>query len=206
MKKLSSINEGWGTLVRRDLTDEVRDEERIEFDEYLKGVEWVDLGNRNVLYAKYDIVPDIWRKREDERLLSYDDIKNLRLPQGVSIITNSQVQWLEKHCDMNVETTVGSIPSHRYPWCVKCSREGYGEIYFNTPHRYDDIAYVTYLNPVHDLEINGFTIMPFKRMDKIIRPFGKDKHIGMFFIGTGTPKDEMSKKHNFLVKLVKKKS
>lgn len=82
----------------RSHKDEKRIEDSIPFDTYIKKIEWIDLGHKNFLFAKYDFPLDY--TRTDENLLSIEEILEIekRLPSNIHIITKSNLEWLKHNC------------------------------------------------------------------------------------------------------------
>lgn len=86
------------SLDRNNIKDK-RLEDKTEFDIYLSKVEWVDMGNSHILYAKHDFPLDYLKT--DEKL-SLNDIKEIidKLPDDVKIITKGQIKWLKDNCSV----------------------------------------------------------------------------------------------------------
>ena len=96
------INEGlWAKGIERSKTGEKRQESNSVIDIYLKNVEWVDLGHREYLFAKFD--SDV--KFTTEELLQ---IKQ-SLPSGIKMLTRSQHTWLKKKCVLDKNRKEGVI-------------------------------------------------------------------------------------------------
>ena len=87
----------WSNTFDRARNGEKRTEDLTKIDIYLKNVEWIDMGNRNILFAKHDFPLEYLHN--DEKL-SLNDIKEIMesLPDDVSIITKSQILWLKDNC------------------------------------------------------------------------------------------------------------
>lgn len=83
--------------ISRAKSGDKRIEDETPFDRYLKNVEWVDMGNRNILFAKHDFPLDYLRT---DNKLSFNDIKEIleSLPDNISIISKSQIKWLRDNC------------------------------------------------------------------------------------------------------------
>lgn len=92
----------WRTGIERGKTGEKRIEETTPFERYLKDIEWIDLGNPDVMYAMNDFPIDYENSNND--LLSINDIRELKLilPEDVAIITKANIKWLKDNCNVGL--------------------------------------------------------------------------------------------------------
>lgn len=111
----------WKSGINRAKTGEKRLENTTPFERYLKDIEWVDLGNPDVMYALND-----FPLNENLDLLSINDIREIKdsLPEGFAIMTKSNVKWLKDNCEVGL-TKFGS----RMIGCMS-KLNGY-QIFFN---------------------------------------------------------------------------
>ena len=91
--KLKSMNEGlWAKGVNRSQTGEERIENtNPQFERYLQNIEWMNMGTKDKLYAKVDF----------NEGMSINQIKNLKLPEGVEIMSGVDFYMLKGLCDIS---------------------------------------------------------------------------------------------------------
>ena len=87
------MNEGlWSKGVNRSQTGEERIENtNPQFERYLQNIEWMDMGTKDKLYAKIDFSEG----------MSINQIKNLKLPEGVEIMSGVDFYMLKGLCDIS---------------------------------------------------------------------------------------------------------
>lgn len=92
----------WKSAIKRSKSGEKRIEDTTPFERYFKHIEWVDLGNPDVLYALNDFPLDY--EKYSMELLSINDIKEIQntLPEGVTIITKANIKWLKDNCKVGL--------------------------------------------------------------------------------------------------------
>ena len=115
MKKLSEINEGfWKDGIKRAKSNEKRIEDITEFDKYIETIEWVDMGDSEYLYAKFDY----------DEMFSMEDLSKLKLPEGISIATTEEINIVRINATLYL--------SGRGEYLV-CQSDDGKTIYFNKP-------------------------------------------------------------------------
>lgn len=90
----------WKSGIDRVKSGDKRLEEMTPFERYFKDIEWVDMGNPDVLYALNDFPLNY--ENSFSELLSIDEINNIKLPDDVSIITKANIKWLKDNCDVGL--------------------------------------------------------------------------------------------------------
>ena len=137
------INEGlWSSGMKRAENDERRQENKTVIDDYLKSIEWVDMGHPDVLFAKTDYKND----------LSLDDIEKIEanLPEGVSIMKDYLYSWVNRNC-MHFRSTLSYISPYNHKDeiffnALKNNWSNNMERYFLNYDKNDIIQYL-YYNP-----------------------------------------------------------
>ena len=88
------IEEGFlSKTINRSKSGEKRLGDKSPIDNYLKNIEWVDLGHREYLFAKLDF----------EDRFTTEELLQIKksLPNGIKMLTRSQHTWLKKKCLLN---------------------------------------------------------------------------------------------------------
>ena len=86
MKNISSINEFWGDVLKRDLLGETREEDKTAWDRWIETVHWVDMGNG--IFITEENLPGLEDKHGNEftGILQSDNFTNFLNKNGVDII------------------------------------------------------------------------------------------------------------------------
>ena len=115
------IEEGFMTRsLNRSKSDSTkRLQNKTPIDDYIKTIEWVDLGHDDLLFAKLDYGYD---KFHDYELLSIEDINKImsNLPSDVSVMNNENFSWLKENCvflsENEIKVTSGI---NNYTTCIR---------------------------------------------------------------------------------------
>ena len=86
MKNISSINEFWGDVLKRDLLGETREEDKTAWDRWIETVHWVDMGNG--IFITEENLPGLEDKHGNEftGILKSDNFTDFLNKNGVDII------------------------------------------------------------------------------------------------------------------------
>ena len=129
------INEGlWSSGMKRAETGEVRLGDKTFFDNYLKDVEWVDMGHPDVLFAKYDYPIEVERITDSELVLSVNMINDIikpNLPKDVSIMNRKQIEFIKRTCSIKGDEKYKKHASKNHSNKLIATNENGDVIYFN---------------------------------------------------------------------------
>ena len=144
------VNEGlWAKGIERSKTGEERIENtNPQFEKYLESIEWMDMGLKDKLYAKFDF----------NEGMSINQIKNLKLPEGVEIMSGVNFYMLKGLCDISKNsTTVDEVDVKVFSVFNPRNKD---KIYFNLN---TDLQYFTDIEKDDINVINMFGIRTVKK-------------------------------------------
>ena len=138
------INEGFMTrTLDRNKSGEERLGNRTPFGDYLKTVEWVDMGHPKYLFTKYDY----------DKFLSVKDIEDIikeELPKNIKIADKKEFDYLTETCDC----TIDKDPETKSPIFK-----------YSSPNQKENIVYcivpensisIMYFNKIFSVTDNGY--------------------------------------------------
>ena len=100
------IEEGFlSKTLGRTKSGEKRLENKTPIDDYLKTIEWVDLGHPKYLFAKYDYG---YSDRHRYSYLSLNEVEKIigNLPKGISYLQKPVVDWIKEECNIFKENEI----------------------------------------------------------------------------------------------------
>ena len=151
------IEEGlWSKGLERAQTGNMRIENtNPQFQKYLENVKWVDMKNPDVLYSEFDFTEG----------MTLDEIRNLKLPDGVSIMDGTQFYWLKGVGIYGRHTT--TIPEVDCKVYSITNDVNLNKIYFNV-FTDVDYEYVTDIND-DDPNIIAFSCNKLMKYSKFVK-------------------------------------
>lgn len=108
-----------------------REEDKTYIDRYIETIEWVDIGNPDYLFAKYDF---------NDSEFSVEELLNTEYPKGVGLMNSDEFYYVKENCELFL------ADKGNY---VGCEADNGETIYFNLRPK-DDILKRMYLFKITD--------------------------------------------------------